>query len=61
MFKFSENGITNIEAYQLAYSDFIEWCKTKAKQGTFSTYMDGEPVFLSLGAEVSYSQYKKML
>lgn len=60
MFQFSEYGIKNIEAYKIAYSDFIEWCRARAKQGTFSTYMDGEPVFLTLGTEVSYSHYKKL-
>lgn len=56
-FKYSEHGIKNKEIYERIYSDFIEWCKTKASGGTFSTYMDGEPVFMFAGIEISYSSF----
>jgi hypothetical protein len=54
MFKFSEYGVKNPEIYSRVYADFIDWCKTKVKSGTFSTYMDGEPVCLSAGREIPY-------
>lgn len=57
MFKFSEYGVKNIEAYSIAYSGFINWCKTKVKSGIFSTYMDGEPVCISGGIEISYRAF----
>ena len=59
MFKFSEHGIKNKEAYKEAYADFIEWCKNKLSSGIFSTYMDGEPVCFCSGLEVSYRAYLK--
>ena len=61
MFEFSEHGIKNPGIYKRLYAEFINYCKTKAKQGTFSTYMEGEPVFFCLGNEFSYSQYKKVI
>ena len=57
MFKFSEFGVKNTEIYSNIYSDFIVWCKTKVKGGTFSTYMDGEPVCYSGGIEISYRAF----
>ncbi len=57
MFKFSEYGIKNKDLFCRIYSDFIDWCKTKATSGTFSTYMDGEPYFTCCGLEVSYRTY----
>jgi len=61
MFKYSEHGIKNKEIFKRLYVDFIEYCKSKTNQGTFSTYMDGEPVFFSRGTEFSYRKYKKVL
>ena len=61
MFKFSEHGIKDQNLFCMMYADFIKWCMEKATQGTFSTYMDGEPVFFSSGAEVSYRQYKSSI
>lgn len=57
MFRFSEHGVKNQEAYSIAYADFIEWCKTKVESGTFSTYVDGEPVCYCAGLEMSYRMY----
>ena len=57
MFKFSEYGVKNIEIYSNIYSDFIDWCKTKVKSGTFGTYMDGEPVCFSGGIEIPYRAF----
>jgi hypothetical protein len=57
MFRFSEHGVKNQEAYSIAYADFIEWCKTKVKSGTFSTYMDGEPVCFCAGVEIPYRAF----
>lgn len=57
MFKFSEHGVENPEIYSKVYADFIEWCKTKVKSGIFSTYMDGEPVCLSVGIEIPYREF----
>lgn len=57
MFGFSEYGIKNKELFCRIYSDFIEWCKSKVITGTFSTYMDGEPVCFSQGIELSYKLY----
>lgn len=57
MFKFSKHGIKNKEAFCVAYIDFIEWCKSKLQQGTFSTYCDGEPVCFCAGFELSYRTY----
>ena len=59
VFKFSEHGVKNQEAYITAYADFIEWCKSILPQGTFSTYMDGEPVCFCAGLELSYRTYLK--
>lgn len=58
MFRFSEHGVENPEIYGRIYADFIEWCKTKVKSGTFSTYVDGEPVCFSNGVELSYRLYQ---
>ena len=57
MFKFSEHGIKNKELFCKIYSDFIEWCKSVVFEGTFSTYMDGEPVCFSQGVELTYRDY----
>ena len=57
MFNFSEHGIKDVYIYSKVYKDFIEWCKTKVRTGTFSTYVDGEPVCFSKGIEISYREY----
>lgn len=49
MFKFSKYGIKDIEFFSWWYADFISWCKSIVKTGTFSTYCDGEPVCFSNG------------
>jgi hypothetical protein len=58
-YRFSQYGIKNPEIFERIYQGFIEWCKTKASSGTFSTYCDGEPVFMSAGFELSYRDYQK--
>jgi len=58
MFEFSKFGVKNEKLFCSIYADFIAWCKSKATSGTFSTYMDGEPVFMCNGIEVSYRQFK---
>lgn len=57
MFRYSGAGIKNVEIYNRIYKDFVEWCKTVVKQGTFSTYCDGEPVCFSGGIELTYRMY----
>lgn len=57
MFEYSEHGIKNKEVFCRIYADFIEWCGSRVKSGTFSTYVDGEPVCFSNGAEISYRLY----
>lgn len=57
MFKFSEHGIENKQLFCTVYADFIEWCKGKLSSGTFSTYMDGEPVCFNAGVELKYRMF----
>ena len=57
MFKFSKYGVKNISIYFALYGDFINWCKTKVKVGTFSTYTNGEPVCFSEGIEIPYRSF----
>jgi len=61
MYKFSVHEIKNKKVFEMAYGGFIKWCKSKSTSGTFTTYCDGEPVFLSCGIEVPYSTYKATL
>ena len=58
MYKFSKVGIKNEELFAWIYKDFIDWCKQIATSGTFSTYCDGEPVFMYYGSELSYRDYE---
>ena len=58
MYKFSPHGVKNPELFERLYKGFVDWCKQKASSGTFSTYCDGEPVFMSCGCELSYRDYK---
>jgi hypothetical protein len=57
MYKFSKAGVKNPELFERIYQDFVDWCKQQATGGTFSTYCDGEPVFMSCGFELSYRDY----
>lgn len=57
MFQYSRYGIQDKELFASIYASFINWCKSIVKEGTFSTYMDGEPVCYSNGLELSYSMY----
>ncbi len=57
MFKFSKHGIKNKDSFELAYINFIEWCKRILPSGTFSTYVDGEPVCFYQGTELTYRDY----
>lgn len=57
--KFSEHGIKDKEVFQRIYSDFIDYCSRYATSGTFSTYTDGEPVFMVAGFEIAYSTFKQ--
>ena len=59
MFKFSEHGIENKDLFCSIYSGFVDYCKGNFPSGTFSTYCDGEPVFIQCGFEFSYSRYLK--
>ena len=58
-YKFSEYGIKDKEVFQRFYSDFIEYCKRYSISGTFSTYTDGEPVFMAAGFEIAYNTFKQ--
>jgi hypothetical protein len=57
MYKFSTAGVKNPELFERLYEGFIRWCKQLAPSGTFSTYCDGEPVFMFSGIELSYRDY----
>ena len=59
-FRFSKSGISDPVAYYLAYRDFVEYCATRASNGTFTTYTDGEPLFLSCGIEFRLRDYQAM-
>jgi hypothetical protein len=60
MFNFSEHGVKNKDIFCRIYSDFVDYCKSNFTAGTFSTYCDGEPVFMQCGFEFSYSAYKRV-
>lgn len=57
-YTFSLHGIKDRKAFELAYHDFIVYCKTYFYRGMFSTYEDGEPYFCYGGIELSYRAYK---
>ncbi|NCB47529.1 hypothetical protein EOM81_11000 [bacterium] len=59
-FTFSPHGMSDIDAYKLINSAFIDFCMNRFKRGTFSSYCDGEPVFLSSGFEFSRSQFDRL-
>lgn len=58
-FTFSPHGISSIDAYKLINTAFIDYCMERFKHGTFSSYCDGEPVFLSSGFEFSHRQFER--
>lgn len=57
-YRFSSFGIKDKEAFELAYHDFIVYCKKYFSMGMFSTYEDGEPYFCYGGIELPYRAYK---
>ena len=59
-YKFSEYGIKDKELFKRLYSDFIDYCSRYSESGTFSTYMDGEPFFMTRGNEISYRTFIRM-
>ena len=61
MYRFSEHGIKNEGLFCTIYNDFIDFCKSKASIGTFSTYMDGEPFFMCNTIEISYRAYLEII
>lgn len=58
-YKFSEYGIKDKEVFKRLYSDFIDYCSRYAESGTFSTYTDGEPVFMTHGNEIAYGTFNR--
>lgn len=60
-YKFSPWGIFDTAAFCSHNKDFVEYCKKTFPRGTFTTYEDGEPVFLIDGMEFSKSDYSAML
>lgn len=59
-FTFSPHGVSSIDAYKLINSAFIDFCMNHFNHGTFSSYCDGEPVFLSSGFEFSRRQFDRL-
>lgn len=60
-YKFSPWGIFDTAAFCSLNKDFVEYCKKTFPRGTFTTYENGEPVFLIDGMEFSKSDYSAML
>ena len=58
-FTFAQHGVSSIDAYKFINSAFIDYCMKRFKRGTFSSYCDGEPVFLSSGFEFSHRQFER--
>lgn len=61
MFEYSKAGVKNINAYNMAFAGFINWCKSLVTAGTFSTYCDGEPVCFCGGQEITYRMYQQTI
>lgn len=60
-YKFSPWGILDTATFCSHNKDFVEYCKKTFPRGTFTTYEDGEPVFLIDGMEFSKSDYSATL
>lgn len=56
-YKFSPWGIRKTEDFCAKNQDFIDYCKATFTRGTFTTYVDGEPVFLIGDIEISKTDY----
>lgn len=60
VYVFSPWGIQDTEDFCAKNQNFIDYCKATFPQGTFSTYVDGEPVFLIGDMEFSRTSYLAM-